>query len=184
VTANPRARRDALYAVYAFCRTVDDIADQGIVYRRASGRHMRFEVTIPASVDEVWAALTTHDGVVTWLWRDARVELRPGGDWIVLYPGGKTGGGTIISFEPKQRLTLAAMAPEQFPTVRERRTTAVFELEAASPSTTRVLLTQTGWQDGAEWDAAYDYLSRGNAILLEQLHRRFVSGPIDWSNMK
>lgn len=145
---------------------------------------LRFEVTIPASVDEVWAALTTHDGVVTWLWRDARVELRPGGDWIVLYPGGKTGGGTIISFEPKQRLTLAAMAPEQFPTVRERRTTAVFELEAASPSTTRVLLTQTGWQDGAEWDAAYDYLSRGNAILLEQLHRRFVSGPIDWSNMK
>ena len=25
----PRARRDALYAVYAFCRTVDDIADLG-----------------------------------------------------------------------------------------------------------------------------------------------------------
>ena len=25
----PRARRDALYAVYAFCRTVDDVADLG-----------------------------------------------------------------------------------------------------------------------------------------------------------
>src|SRR5436189_3215213 len=27
--ALPRARREALYAVYAFCRTVDDIADLG-----------------------------------------------------------------------------------------------------------------------------------------------------------
>jgi phytoene/squalene synthetase len=27
--ALPRPRRDALYAVYAFCRTVDDIADLG-----------------------------------------------------------------------------------------------------------------------------------------------------------
>src|SRR5215510_16392298 len=27
--ALPRPRRDALYAVYAFCRTVDDIADVG-----------------------------------------------------------------------------------------------------------------------------------------------------------
>ena len=27
--ALPRPRREALYAVYAFCRTVDDIADQG-----------------------------------------------------------------------------------------------------------------------------------------------------------
>ena len=27
--ALPKPRRDALYAVYAFCRTVDDIADLG-----------------------------------------------------------------------------------------------------------------------------------------------------------
>ncbi len=36
--ALPRPRRDALYAVYAFCRTVDDIADVGQARRRRSGR--------------------------------------------------------------------------------------------------------------------------------------------------
>ena len=44
-------------------------------------------------------------------------------------------------------------------------------------------LLQTGWQTGEEWDAAYAYLAKGNAQLLTQLHRRFVSGPIDWSRV-
>lgn len=61
---------------------------------------LRFEATIPAAIDEVWTAFTTREGLSSWLWRDVRVDLKPGGDWLVLYPGGKTGGGTILSFEP------------------------------------------------------------------------------------
>jgi uncharacterized protein YndB with AHSA1/START domain len=83
---------------------------------------LRFEVTVPASAEDTWAALTTTVGVESWLWKDARVDLRPGGDWLVLYPEGKTGGGTIVSFVEKQRLELRAMAPEWFPTVRRERT--------------------------------------------------------------
>lgn len=142
---------------------------------------LRFEVTVPASREAVWQAFTTESGLATWLWRDVRVELREGGDWLVVFPGGSTGGGTIVSFEPFRRLTIAALAPEQFPTVRSQRTTATFEFEAVGAETTRVTLVQTGWQSGAEWDAAYEYLAKGNATLLAQLHRRFVSGPIDWS---
>ena len=147
-------------------------------------RALRFEAVVPGSLDEVWNAFTTREGLSTWLWRDIRVDLRPGGDWIVLYPGGKTGGGTIVSFEPKRRLTLSALAPEQFPTVRRERTTAVFEFEPVSAGETRVTLVQTGWKSGSEWDEAYEYLARGNAILLRQLHRRFSSGPVDWSKLK
>ena len=61
------------------------------------------------------------------------------------------------------------------------RLTAAFRFEAAGPKATRVTLLQTGWQAGEEWDAAYAYLAKGNAQLLTQLQRRFVSGPIDWS---
>jgi uncharacterized protein YndB with AHSA1/START domain len=145
---------------------------------------LRFEVTVPGSLGDVWAAFTTPEGLSAWLWRDVRVDLRPGGDWLVLYPEGKTGGGTILSFEPKRRIVLAAMAPEQFPTVRRERTRAVFEFEELSPKETRVTLVQTGWKDGAEWDEAYEYLARGNAILLRQLHHRFATGPVDWSKLK
>jgi uncharacterized protein YndB with AHSA1/START domain len=145
---------------------------------------LRFEVSVPASIDDVWTAFTTSEGLSTWLWRDVRVDLRPGGDWLVLYPGGKTGGGTILSFEPKHRLVLSAMAPEQFPIVRQRRTHAIFEFETLTPTETRVTLLQTGWKEGAEWDQAYEYLATGNASLLRQLQRRFLSGPIDWTKLK
>jgi phytoene synthase len=42
----PRARRDALYAVYAFCRTVDDVADLGrdLVAQRAELARWREDV--------------------------------------------------------------------------------------------------------------------------------------------
>jgi hypothetical protein len=35
-------------------------------------------------------------------------------------------------------------------------------------------------QEGRSWDEAYEYLASGNATLLRQLHRRFVSGPVAW----
>jgi uncharacterized protein YndB with AHSA1/START domain len=91
---------------------------------------------------------------------------------------------TNVSFEPKRRLALSAMAPEQFPTVRRGGTMAVFEFESVSPKETRVTLSQTGWKTGPEWDDAYEYLARGNAILLRQLHRHFRSGPTDWYKLK
>jgi uncharacterized protein YndB with AHSA1/START domain len=137
------------------------------------------EVAIPATEGEVWKAFTTSAGLSTWLTPNAVVDLRNGGEWTAHYPGGHTGGGTIVSFKPQQELTLSAMAPEQFPHVRAERTTAKFEFIAEGTST-RVRLTQTGWKAGDEWDKAYDHLATGNAQLLWTLHRRFVSGPIDW----
>jgi hypothetical protein len=107
------------------------------------------------------------------------VDLREGGEWTAHYPGGKTGGGTIVSFIPEEELVLSAMAPEKFPTVRRERTTAKFQFIPAGDSTL-VKLTQTGWKSGEEWDTAYEYLARGNAQLLETLRRRFEQGPIDW----
>lgn len=142
-------------------------------------RALRFEVTVPASVDQVWTAFTTKDGLATWLWPDIRVDLRPGGDWLALFKD-STAGGTIVSVIPKRRLVIAAMAPEKFPTVRRDRTTATFDFASETAGATRVTLTQTGWKTGPEWDAAYEYLAGGNAELLTQLHQRFVSGPIVW----
>jgi uncharacterized protein YndB with AHSA1/START domain len=141
---------------------------------------LRFEVDVPAPLDAVWEAFTTTSGLETWIWRDAKVDLREGGEWLVLYPGGKTGGGTVVSYVPKRKLVLRAMAPERFPTVRQERTTAVFEFEPSGTTSTRVTLVQTGWKAGKEWEDAYDYLAEGNAQLLKQLRGRFVKGPIEW----
>jgi uncharacterized protein YndB with AHSA1/START domain len=147
----------------------------------AIGRVLVLELTIPASRAEVWKAFSTSEGLSTWLFPNATVDLKPGGDWLVHFPGGSTGGGTIVSFVPEKELVVSALAPDKFPTVRAQRTRADFQFEAKGENETVVRLTQTGWKDGEEWTKAYEYLAVGNAQLLATLHHRFVYGPIDWS---
>jgi uncharacterized protein YndB with AHSA1/START domain len=139
-----------------------------------------FEVHVPATAAEVWRAFSSNEGLSTWLTPNATVDLRPGGKWTAHFPGGKAGGGTIISFVAEKEMVLAAMATEQYPTVRRERTTARFEFIAEGKSTL-VRLKQTGWKSGEEWDKAYQYLAAGNAELLQTPWRRFTEGPIDWA---
>ena len=148
--------------------------------RGESEKMLRVEITVPASRADVWDAFSTSEGLSTWLAPNSVVDLKPGGDWMVHFPDGSTGGGTIVSFVPQKEIVISALAPDKFPTVRAQRTTARFQLEDHGTGTL-VRLTQPGWKDGDEWDRAYEYLTAGNAQLLATLHRRFVSGPIDWS---
>src|SRR6516162_8876090 len=76
-----------------------------------------FEVTVPAPLGAVWNAFATSEGLSTWLTPNATVDLRKGGEWTAHYPGGKTGGGTILDFSPYREMVIRAMAPEAFPTV-------------------------------------------------------------------
>jgi uncharacterized protein YndB with AHSA1/START domain len=145
----------------------------------APEKSLVIELTIPAPRAEVWKAFTTSEGLSTWLTPGAVVDLRPGGEWTAHFPGGSTGGGTIISFIPNEEIVISALAPDRFPTVRATRTRAAFHFESRG-DTTIVRLTQTGWKEGPEWNAAYEYLAAGNAQLLATLHRRFINGPLDW----
>jgi uncharacterized protein YndB with AHSA1/START domain len=149
------------------------------VTRLESPKALKFEVVVPANVDDVWTAFTTSAGLNTWLWKDCTVDLREGGGWIVHYPGGSTGGGAIVSFKPGRQIVIHAMAPDKFPEVRTVGTTATFDFEPVDGKT-RVTLTQTGWKQGKEWDDAYEYLAGGNAQLLGQLNSRFTKGPVRW----
>lgn len=153
-----------------------------VVKQQQPEKALIFEVSIPAPRAAVWRAFTTSEGLSTWLTPGAVVELKKGGEWTAHFPGGKTGGGTIVEFKPMEEVTMMAMAPEQFPHVRAERTKARFQFIADGNATT-VRLTQTGWKTGEEWDKAYDYLATGNAQLLETLRERFVSGPIDWAKV-
>jgi uncharacterized protein YndB with AHSA1/START domain len=140
-----------------------------------------FEVTLPASIDDVWTAFTTSDGLSTWLTPGAVVDLRKGGEWTAHFPGGATGGGTILDFSPKTEIVMSAKAPPMFPHVAAERTMTTWRFRPIGAKETALTLRQTGWKQGEEWDKAYEYLATGNAQLLSTLLRRFEKGPIDWA---
>src|ERR1700733_4215812 len=123
-------------------------APSPVIVTKDSAPHksLKLEVSIPASLDAVWQAFSTSEGLSTWLTPGAVVDLRKGGEWTAHYPGGKTGGGTILSFIPNREIILSALAPEWFPTVRAERTTAAFHFSAQGSDSTLVRLEQTGWK--------------------------------------
>jgi uncharacterized protein YndB with AHSA1/START domain len=148
----------------------------------APPQNLVIECEVPARVSDVWHAFATSEGLSTWLTPEATVDLRAGGEWTARFPGGSTGGGTILSFVPEKEIVLAALAPDKFPHVRAERTRAVFHFEPRGDATI-VRLTQSGWKAGEEWTRAYEYLLAGNAQLMAMLHRRFVDGPMDWKKV-
>src|SRR5216683_2016384 len=180
-TIKEHMRRTGLLSLFVMATTACLAQSSVKVTKQAvPEKALIFEVTIPASQSAVWKAFTTSVGLSTWLTPGAVVDLRKGGEWTAHFPGGSTGGGTILSFVPEKELVLSALAPDKFPTVRATRTKARFQFEAKGDSTV-VRLTQTGWKEGEEWVKAYEYLTVGNAQLLATLHHRFVNGPIDWT---
>ncbi len=172
----------AAYAVLAVLLPVPAPAQSGTASTVSAPQKLVIEVEVPAPVSEVWRAFSTSEGLSTWLTPEATVDLRPGGEWTARFPGGSTGGGTIVSFIPEKEMVLSALAPDKFPHVRAERTRATFQFEARG-TTTVVRLTQTGWKSDDEWIRAYEYLTAGNAQLMATLHKRFVDGPIDWKKV-
>src|SRR3569833_2673873 len=56
------------------------------------------EVELPAPVSEVCHAFASSEGLSSWLFPNATVDLKPGCVWLVFFSGCNTGGGTIVSF--------------------------------------------------------------------------------------
>src|SRR6476661_2351335 len=79
----------------------------------ASEKMLRVEITVPAPRAEVWKAVATSEGLSTWLAPNSNVELEPGGEWMVHFPGGSTGGGNIVSFVPGKEIVIKALAHDQ-----------------------------------------------------------------------
>lgn len=174
---------------------VNDVAPDSVFRHRAvmayvergPERSLSWELVVPATAEEVWRAWTTAEGIASWSAPAGYVELRKGGSWEAHFnpdrPPGERGSDAneIVDFVPGRMLVIRAGAPQQFPNVRREKTTFTLLLTPVARDHTLVQGTQTGWKEGAEWDAAFEYLGRANAVWLDWLHQRFTTGPIDWS---
>jgi uncharacterized protein YndB with AHSA1/START domain len=154
----------------------------------AAERAIDKAVVVPATVDQVWAAWTTRDGIVAFFAPDAKIDARPGGAFEIHFdplaaPGRKGADGMrYLALQPKQMLSFEWNAPPHLPEARAQSTFVIVRLAPAGERETRVTLHHTGWGDGGQWDQAYAYFDRAWDGVLGNLKKRFEQGPQDWSD--
>lgn len=57
----------------------------------------------------------------------------------------------------------------------------MLRFEPVSEKETRVSLHHTGWGEGGEWDKSFAYFDRAWTGVLDNLKKRFETGPQDWT---
>ena len=150
----------------------------------AGERSIVAEVTVGAGRGGVWEALTTTGGVTTFFAPDAHVELRYGGAYEIYFnmaesPGRRGSEGCkVLSYIPQEMLCFTWNAPPKFGETRGKRTFVVIRLSDADESGTRVHLVNGGYGQGEKWDDIFGYFSKAWPQVLENLRKRFESGPV------
>jgi uncharacterized protein YndB with AHSA1/START domain len=153
----------------------------------AAERAIEREIVVPASLDQAWAAWTTREGITSFFSPDAEIDARVGGAFHIHMdpgaPAGQKGADDMryMAVQPKKMISFDWNAPPSLPEAREQRTFVVVRFEPVGDKETRVLLHHTGWGSGGQWDQAYAYFDRAWPRVLENLRKRFETGPIDWA---
>ncbi|MFO0972884.1 MAG: SRPBCC domain-containing protein [Phycisphaerae bacterium] len=157
----------------------------------ADDRAIRKECIVEATRHDVFKAFTTEAGVTTFFAPQARVELRVGGPYEIYFnPAAAYGqrgaeGCRVLAFVPDEMLAFTWGAPQNWPEIRWQRTYVVLQFaDAAEPMSqvgaprTRVTVYHAGWQFGQQWDEVYAYFEKAWSHVLENLQKRFTSGPL------
>jgi uncharacterized protein YndB with AHSA1/START domain len=64
------------------------------------------EIVVPASPDEVWAALTEADRLAEWFANDVELDPRPGGEGVFRWDNGEELHATVEDVDEERRLAL------------------------------------------------------------------------------
>jgi uncharacterized protein YndB with AHSA1/START domain len=138
-------------------------------------------IELPRS--EVWKLYATGDGWKRFLGVDARIELRPGGKFEILFdpqaPPGRQGseGCTVLSVIPQQLLSYTWNAPPQFEHARARHTWVVVRFDELAPARTRLRIDHLGFAEQAadqpdhrpEWEQVRAYFQQAWPKVLDAL---------------
>jgi uncharacterized protein YndB with AHSA1/START domain len=141
----------------------------------AGDRVLHKEVSIRSPLPVLWHMWTTEEGL-RFASEASRVNLEPGGAyaWFLdLDPDESdrrgSEGSTIVSVTPLRELVFDWTFPPTTPRLRSAgATTRVTVRFLDANDTTTVTLTATGWGDGDEWDAGYDYFDRAWDYVLDR----------------
>ncbi|WP_374567702.1 SRPBCC domain-containing protein [Ideonella sp.] len=153
----------------------------------AAERAIEREVVVPATLDQAWAAWTTREGITSFFSPGAEIDARVGGAFhIFMDPSaapGERGADDMryMALQPMKMISFDWNAPPSLPEARAQRTFVIVRFEPVGDKQTRVTLHHTGWGTGGQWDQTYAYFDKAWPRVLDNLRKRFESGPMDWA---
>jgi uncharacterized protein YndB with AHSA1/START domain len=154
----------------------------------AAERALEKEAVVRATLDQVWDAWTTREGIKSFFAPDARIDPNVGGAFEIYFDPGAAEGMKgaddmrFMAIQPKKMISFDWNAPPSLPQARTQRTFVIVRFTPIDEKTTRVNLHHTGWGDGGEWDRAHAYFDRAWGNVLASLQKRFEQGPTDWTD--
>ncbi len=131
------------------------------------------EKCVNVSPTEAYRRWTDEEELREFFAPNLRLDLRPGGDFEVLFdmaqPEGLRGseGCVIVGFIPAEEISFTWNFPPSIPTLRNQHTLVQVRFEVgAAPGETRVVLRQSGWRDDGAWPEGFEYLKRAWGFVL------------------
>lgn len=155
-------------------------------------RVLQLSIVVKATPAQVWRAFTTGEGYREWVAPVARIDLAVDGLIEASYNADALIGdpnniqNRIVAYVPERMLSIRnVQAPKQLP-YRELfpQISTTIELEDLGQGRTRVMLTAVGYGPGVGFDTLYRHFEWGNAYTLNELKRRFDTGPVDWAALE
>jgi uncharacterized protein YndB with AHSA1/START domain len=123
---------------------------------------IRKEITVEATPEQVWEAISTSGGVDSWFMGHSDFEPREGGT-ATFEMFGETGTSTITAWEPARRLAYRSEPDEQ-----GRFMAFEYLVEGRGGGSTLVRLVHSGVL-GDDWSQEYDALQVGDFMYLQKL---------------
>ena len=155
----------------------------------AAARQVQKQTVVSVPPETAWNGWVSVAGVTSFFAPKANIDARVGGLYELFFenkaPRGFQGteGCRILKLEPQRNLTFEFIAPPQFPNVRRVRTRVdvIFE-EVLRGGLVKVSVIHSGFGEGEEWDASFDFFNWSWELVLGRFQHRFAARSIDWNH--
>lgn len=90
---------------------------------------------------------------------------------------------TVMAIEHEKLLSFTWIAPPSLPGIRNQRTFVSIRFRKIDDEHTSLIFAHTGWDEGGEWDKAFEYFSYAwLKVVIPRLKWMLKNGPINWDN--
>jgi uncharacterized protein YndB with AHSA1/START domain len=134
--------------------------------RSGQDRVLDLSIDIDATLDEVWQALTTGEGIARWFGPYATVKPGEGGSVSVGWDPKEMWETPITVWEPQRHMQTASEMPTKDGGIVRLAVDYYVEVHGGR---VRVRLVHSGFDDSESWDAYIDGLDAGWAFFLFNL---------------